>query len=105
MPRVSKNDKIRNDALATLYNIRSQLDFRTFNAYNSNIRNKRIDVVKRIQKELTTQYIQTIRITYLARPLDENGIWELRTTNRTIVGLTKQLKRLAKIHSKITNIK
>jgi hypothetical protein len=96
MPRVSKNNKFRNDTLATLYNLRNQLDVRTFNAYNSKIRNKRIDVVKRIQKELTTKYIQTIHITYLARVIGEEGTFTERQANLTILGLTKQLNKLAK---------
>ena len=98
MPRLSKNDKIRNDTLAILNRIKKDLHPLTFNAYNQNIRFKRIDVVKRIQLELTTQYIQNIEITYEYREkLEEGQIlpnpWRTRVVSITITDIKKNLPR------------
>ena len=48
MPRISKNDKIRNDTLKELNSIRTKLNKRTYTAYVNSIREKRIDAVKRL---------------------------------------------------------
>ena len=97
MPRLSRNDRFRNETLAILYGLRPTLDYRTFNAYNNRIRTMRIDAVRRIRTELTTQYIQNVVIEYDCRELnDPMGGWRHRTVTRTIQGLKKNLKRLAK---------
>jgi hypothetical protein len=97
MPRLSRNDIFRNETLAVLYGLRNTLDYRTFNAYNTRIRNMRIDAVRRIRTELTTQYIQNVIITYNYRELnDPMAVWRQRTVARPIQGLKKNLKRLAK---------
>lgn len=97
MPRLSRNDIFRNETLAVLYGLRNSLDYRTFNAYNNRIRNMRIDAVRRIRTELTTQFIQNVAITYNYRELnDPMAVWQQRTVRRPIQGLKKNLKRLAK---------
>ena len=94
MPRISKNDRFRNETLAILYQLRNSLDYRTFNAYNNNIRTKRIDVVRRIRTELTTNYIQNVVIEYDAR--GHNEPWRHRRIVRTVTGLKKNLAKLAR---------
>jgi len=105
MPRTSRNDQFRNQTLAILYNLRNTLDYRTFNAYNRAIRNKRIDAVRRINTELNTTYIQNVVVTYEfqeRRPREDrislvfNNIWYRRTVRLTIQGIKKNLNRLAK---------
>jgi len=97
MPRISKNDRFRNETLAILYGLRNSLDYRTFNAYNSQIRNKRIDAVRRIRNELTTNYLQNVVITYEYRETDNRyRQWRTRTVTLVVNGLKKNLKRLAK---------
>ena len=52
MAKLSKNQLIRNDALKDLEQIKTKLDGRTYYAYKNKINNKRIDVVKRLTKDL-----------------------------------------------------
>ena len=54
MGRKSKNQKIREAALDDLEKVKSKLHPRTYHAYKTKLRGKRIDVVKRITTELNT---------------------------------------------------
>ena len=52
MPKLSKNQKIRNETLKLLESNKGKLDPRTFSALKIRIRDKRIDAVKRILNKL-----------------------------------------------------
>lgn len=52
MPRLSKNQKIRQDTQKLLNDLKSKLNPRTFKSFTNEITNKRIDVVKRLSDNL-----------------------------------------------------
>jgi hypothetical protein len=54
MPRLSKNQKIRQYALKVLNDLKPKLNPRTFKSFTDEITNKRIDVVKRLTDNLKT---------------------------------------------------
>lgn len=63
MPKLSKNQKIRNETLKLLENNKNKLDPRTFSALKIRIRDKRIDAVKRILDKLNyVRFIPNNRI-------------------------------------------
>lgn len=52
MPRLSKNQKIRQDTQKLLNDLKSKLNPRTFKSFTDEITNKRIDTVKRLAENL-----------------------------------------------------
>jgi len=54
MPRLSKNQKIRQDTQKLLDDLKSKLNPRTFKSFTNQVINKRIDVVKRLADNLKT---------------------------------------------------
>lgn len=63
MPRLSKNQKLRNETLKVLESNKGKLDPRTFSALKNRINNKRIDAVKRILDKLNyVKFVPDTRI-------------------------------------------
>ena len=54
MPRLSKNDKIRRDTIKILNEIKSKLNPKSYTAFLGDIREKRIDAVKRLADKFKT---------------------------------------------------
>ena len=54
MPRLSKNQKIRQNTQKLLNDLKPKLNPRTFKSFTDEITNKRIDVVKRLADNLKT---------------------------------------------------
>ena len=96
MPRLSKNQKIRQNTQKLLNDLKPKLNPRTFKSFTDNITNKRIDVVKRLAdnlKLLTSSSETNITKKTIVKSVDEV---KSKFSNVIKTNLQKQMNRRVK---------
>ncbi len=96
MPRLSKNQKIRQDTQKLLNDLKPKLNPRTFKSFSNEITNKRIDVVKRLADNLKT--LTSSSETNVTKKTFTTAVQEVKSKFSNVIKtkLQKQMNRRVK---------